>query len=330
LPALLPAESRFAVAIDIPSAFETWAQSLIDGRGPVLMVADSGGHLQELVWLDRVIPSKVPRIWISSDTEMSRSLLQSKNDVRLQSQRIFPRRFDTALRVLPSVVRTLRETKPRAIISTGPAIAVPWLAVARLMRIPAVFIESATSVTRHGLTGILLDYIPGVYKFSQTGHCTKGWGTAPNVFDLVVAPEISARPTASAPHVFVTVGSNRYPFDRLIRRLDAVLPRSWPITWQISGGDAAYRPTRGRVERFLAFSEMQQLFRTCDIVICHAGVGSTMSALEHGQRPIVVPRSARHGEHVDDHQHDLAQYLKRFPTIAVRAPDEISVDTLRP
>lgn len=310
--------------------FETFAHSLKRERGPVVMVADSGGHLQELAWLDKTIPKAVRRLWVSSDTEMSRSLLQTQEDVLLQSQRIFPRRFDMALRAVPSVVQTLRDTHPQAVISTGPAIAVPWLSAARLMGIPAVFIESATFVTRHSLSGKLLEFVPGVLRFSQTGHCTGEWSSAPNVFDLIQGGVPRARSVSSSPHVFVTVGSNRYPFDRLIRHLDKRIPPQWRITWQLSGGAMAYRPARGRVEELLAFQEAQQLLRTCDVVVCHAGVGSTMSALEHGQRPIVVPRSAKYGEHIDDHQHDLARFLRRFPQVVVREPDEIAAADLMP
>ena len=310
--------------------FETFVHSLTRERGPVVLVADSGGHLQELAWLDKTIPKGVRRFWVSSDTEMSRSLLQTQEDVLLQSQRVFPRRFDMALRMVPSVVQTLRETRPQAVISTGPAIAVPWLSAARCMGITAAFIESATFVTRHSLSGKLLEFVPGVLRFSQTGHCTGGWRDAPNVFDLIGGGAPRARVFPSSPHVFVTVGSNRYPFNRLIRSLDKRIPPHWRITWQLSGGALAYRPARGRVEELLSFQEAQQLLRTCDVVVCHAGVGSTMSALEHGQRPIVVPRSAKHGEHIDDHQHDLARFLRRFPQIVVREPDEVSAADLMP
>lgn len=310
------------------SSFEIFASSLVSERGPVLMVADSGGHLQELVWLDKVIRPDVRRIWVSSDTEMSRSLLKSKDEVLLERDRIFPRRVDVALRSVPSVVSTLRGIRPQAVISTGPAIAVPWLIAARLMGIEAAFIESATFVTRHSMSGKLLEFVPGVCKFSQTGHCTGDWGRATNVFDLIETRSSPARCPASSPHLFVTVGSNRYPFNRLIRHIDAMIPQSWRITWQLSGGPAAYQPKRGRVEALLAFQEAQHLLRTCDTVICHAGVGSVMSALEHGQRPIVVARSQAHGEHVDDHQHDLAAFLARFPGIVVRTPETIRATDL--
>ena len=39
-----------------------------------------------------------------------------------------------------------------------------------------------------------------------------------------------------------------------------------------------------------------------DIVITHGGTGAIIGAVKQGKRVIAVPRLARYGEHVDDHQ----------------------------
>lgn len=46
-----------------------------------------------------------------------------------------------------------------------------------------------------------------------------------------------------------------------------------------------------------------------DVVICHAGSGTIRDALKLGHRPVVVPRLARFGEHVNDHQLELVEAL---------------------
>src|SRR6185436_7016092 len=43
----------------------------------------------------------------------------------------------------------------------------------------------------------------------------------------------------------------------------------------------------------------------------HAGVGSFVVASRIGHRPVIVPRLRRYGEHVDDHQAQLARALER-------------------
>ena len=42
--------------------------------------------------------------------------------------------------------------------------------------------------------------------------------------------------------------------------------------------------------------------RASSAVITHAGAGSTLTRIQQGKFPIMVPRRAKDGEHVDDHQ----------------------------
>ena len=53
---------------------------------------------------------------------------------------------------------------------------------------------------------------------------------------------------------------------------------------------------------------LQEIDRA-DAVVCHAGSGTIRDAIRAGHRPIVVPRLARHGEHVNDHQLELVTAL---------------------
>jgi UDP-N-acetylglucosamine transferase subunit ALG13 len=60
-----------------------------------------------------------------------------------------------------------------------------------------------------------------------------------------------------------------------------------------------------------------------ELVICHAGSGIISSALRSGRRPLVLPRRAQHGEHVDDHQLQLAGRLAGYG-FATLLRDEIT------
>jgi UDP-N-acetylglucosamine--N-acetylmuramyl-(pentapeptide) pyrophosphoryl-undecaprenol N-acetylglucosamine transferase len=55
--------------------------------------------------------------------------------------------------------------------------------------------------------------------------------------------------------------------------------------------------------------EMAAAIRGADVVVAHAGTGIALMALENGKCPILVPRRAMHGEHVDDHQLTIALEL---------------------
>ncbi len=57
---------------------------------------------------------------------------------------------------------------------------------------------------------------------------------------------------------------------------------------------------------FMTYESVVDAMARADSVICHAGVGTIMTALMAGHTPVVIPRQAEHGEHVDNHQLDIA------------------------
>ena len=104
--------------------------------------------------------------------------------------------------------------------------------------------------------------------------------------------------------IFATVGTHEDPFDRLLGALDGLGPEFAPPDEEIvvQSGYCTLQPRRVRAEPLIAFSAVQALMAEARIVITHGGPASIMQALAHGKVPIVVPRQARFGEHVDDHQ----------------------------
>lgn len=108
--------------------------------------------------------------------------------------------------------------------------------------------------------------------------------------------------------IFVTVGTNEAPFDRLLRVV-ADLRVTEPCIVQC--GASAVRPLGARCVDFLSFDEVAAHVREARVVVCHAGVGSVMVALMNGKRPIVVPRLHRFGEAVDDHQLTFARRFQQ-------------------
>jgi UDP-N-acetylglucosamine transferase subunit ALG13 len=106
--------------------------------------------------------------------------------------------------------------------------------------------------------------------------------------------------------ILVTIGTNEQPFDRLVRAA-AGLDVGDDVVVQY-GSSRAVTPRPGWIE-FLPFDELTELARHARVVVCHAGVGSIMTARRCGHQPIVVPRRHERGEAVDDHQVGLARRL---------------------
>ena len=52
--------------------------------------------------------------------------------------------------------------------------------------------------------------------------------------------------------------------------------------------------------------EMKQYIINASIVVTHAGVGTIMECIEHNKDIIVLPRKEENGEHVNNHQEEIA------------------------
>jgi len=108
--------------------------------------------------------------------------------------------------------------------------------------------------------------------------------------------------------IFVTVGTQR-GFDRLIAAVD---------TWAAKSGAEVYAqtgPTSSRFPHlqcaeFLDPVDFDRRFSEASLVVAHAGMGSVLTALEHGKPLIVMPRKVELGEHRNDHQMATAKKLQ--------------------
>jgi UDP-N-acetylglucosamine transferase subunit ALG13 len=99
--------------------------------------------------------------------------------------------------------------------------------------------------------------------------------------------------------IFVTVGTNEARFDRLLESLENLPAR---VELFVQRGPSSICPTGATCTDYLTFDEMVETMQRAEVVVMHAGVGSVLTALLNGIRPIVVPRLHRFGEAVDDHQ----------------------------
>jgi UDP-N-acetylglucosamine transferase subunit ALG13 len=106
--------------------------------------------------------------------------------------------------------------------------------------------------------------------------------------------------------IFVTLGTHGQPF---ARALELVAGLATDEEVLIQRGTTLER--RDLIDAkwvdYLEWNELGENMRRADVVISHAGVGSMVTAIRAGKKPVAVPRLARFGEHVDDHQVQLAE-----------------------
>jgi len=109
--------------------------------------------------------------------------------------------------------------------------------------------------------------------------------------------------------IFVTVGTHTQGFERLVKGMDEVAARlDEEIVMQI--GNTKYEPKNATFFRFETTDRIEELHRKARAIVTHAGAGSIINALNFGKPVIVVPRMKGLGEHIDDHQLELARKLE--------------------
>lgn len=118
--------------------------------------------------------------------------------------------------------------------------------------------------------------------------------------------------------IFITLGSQKFQFNRLLKKVDELVYDGVikdTVFAQIGNSD--YEPKHYGYERFLNREEFANRQQECDIVITHGGTGAIIGALKKGKKVIAVPRLAKYGEHVDDHQ---LQLLHQFDEMHLIEP----------
>jgi len=119
----------------------------------VVLVSSAGGHLMQLHLL-RAAWNGLDHVWVTHDKDDARSILKG--------ERVFfahgptTRNIPNLLRNLVFAVRLLARLRPKAIVTTGAGIAVPFAWIGRLLGVKVVYIESLTRVERLSLSGRLI------------------------------------------------------------------------------------------------------------------------------------------------------------------------------
>jgi UDP-N-acetylglucosamine transferase subunit ALG13 len=208
-------------------------------------------------------------------------------------------------------------------ISTGAAVALLVLPFAALRGRRAIYIESVSRFDGPSATGKLLSLLyPKIELYTQ--HATWSDRKWRHKFSLLSEYAVSRRTAApSISRVFVTLGTIRpFSFSSLVARLQEILPSGVDVVWQL-GETKAPAGLTGRVTDYLDASEMRKAADWADVVVSHSGVGSALWLLDLGKTPVLVPRRAYRGEHIDDHQIQIGRELAKRGLAIARDAQEL-------
>lgn len=125
--------------------------------------------------------------------------------------------------------------------------------------------------------------------------------------------------------IFITLGSQKFQFNRLLIEIDRLVEEkkiNEEVFAQIGYSD--YKPKNYKYKEFLDRDEFAEIMSRCNKVITHGGTGAIVGAVKMGKKVIAVPRLAKYGEHVDDHQLQIIeQFTEMNFILGVKEVDEI-------
>lgn len=128
--------------------------------------------------------------------------------------------------------------------------------------------------------------------------------------------------------IFVTVGA-QMPFDRLVQAVDEWAGRSGTHNVFAQIGNTHLRPRHIEWAPFLQPAEFLARVREARLIIAHAGMGSILTALEHGKPILVMPRRGDLGETRNDHQVDTGKQLGQMGLVHVARDESELIERLR-
>lgn len=118
--------------------------------------------------------------------------------------------------------------------------------------------------------------------------------------------------------IFITLGSQKFQFNRLLEEVDKLIEQGI-ITEEVFAqiGYSDYKPKNYKYNKFLDRHEFTEIIKKCDKVITHGGTGAIINAVKNNKKVIAIPRLAKYGEHVDDHQLQIVKKFKEMGVISI-------------
>lgn len=113
--------------------------------------------------------------------------------------------------------------------------------------------------------------------------------------------------------IFVALGTQKFQMNRLLEKLDSLV-KEGKVNDSIFAqtGNSDYIPKYYSFVHFLEKKDFEKEIRDCDVLITHGGVSTIITGVTFLKPVIVVPRLSEFGEHVDNHQVQIARSFKKL------------------
>lgn len=277
-------------------------------RPKLCLAASGGGHVRQLLDLQDVWASH-DLFFVTEPTALGESIA-SKYPTHFVEHFAWGQarlgKWWAMIRSAAANVRQaigiIRRERPDIIVTTGAGSMAPLLVLGRMTGANIVLIDSFARFDSPSLFARLAGRLAHV-RISQSARSGAKWRGA-LVFDPFVELD-TARPPKRA-LAFATVGAT-LAFPRLVDWVeDARCEGHLPPDLIVQTGTGGRAIADAECHEGLSFDRVGQILDEANIVVCHGGTGSIITALQRGCHVIVIPREFRLGEHYDDHQSEIA------------------------
>ncbi|MBR2793507.1 MAG: hypothetical protein IKE16_02580 [Solobacterium sp.] len=112
--------------------------------------------------------------------------------------------------------------------------------------------------------------------------------------------------------IFVTLGTNDKPFDRLITAVEKAV-EAGTITERVvvQSGFTKYESKRIEIFPYIDRNQFADYMNQADLIVTHGGAGTIFTALSLGKKILGAARRKDLGEHVNDHQTQLLEAFEK-------------------
>lgn len=288
------------------------------------LAASGGGHVRQILDLEPLWGEQ-QHFFVTEDTALGRSIAEKHESCFVVHVALGQARLGAPFRMLAAALRNSLQSlrivmkhRPDVVLTTGAGSIFFTVVWARLMGSRIILIDSFARFERPSAFARLTGPFAHI-RVAQAEASGKRWSGAA-IFDPFRKLD-TPRP-AKKPLLFATVGAT-LKFDRLVQLVaNAKKNNVLEEDVIIQTGEGGFQPEGLEAHETLPFERIKEILHEADIVVCHGGTGSLITALREGCRVIAVPRRFERGEHYDDHQSEITEAFAERGLLEVADTDE--------
>lgn len=126
--------------------------------------------------------------------------------------------------------------------------------------------------------------------------------------------------------LFVPLGTQKFQFSRLVIALNKLVEEKKYAPSEILMQSSLYEvQPLFQHKTLISLADFEHSIRQAEVVVTHSGVNTIITCMKMNKPLVIVPRLKEFGEHVDNHQLEIAELMEvKFKVLVIRNMDELS------